>query len=348
MPAAVGGLTRMAEPDGQRKGAGMAARDAAGRTAPAAPARRYTLTERGTTVIRNEKRRAPQERGKAARTGPGGTATDSESFAGRLVVVTGASRGIGRATALAFAEEGADLALCGRNLEAVEHTAKLARRLGVNAHAWRVDVTDGPAVDAFAATVASEHAVPDIVVNNAGTGHIGTLLETSEEEWQRVLDVNLWGVIHGCRAFGSLMAERGSGGHIVNLASSAGYMPSKVLAAYATSKAAVLMLSGCLRAELAASKIGVTAICPGLINTPITRTTTFSGLDAGQEADQQRGMSRLYARRHYPPEKVATHILRAVRKNRAVVPITIEAKVGRVLARVAPSVLRAAARVKAR
>ena len=93
--------------------------------------------------------------------------------------------------------------------------------------------------------------MPDVLVNNAGIGHSGTFLQTTEKEWQRVLDVNLWGVIHGCRAFGALMVERGRGGHIVNLASAAAYLPSKVLAAYATSKAAVLMLSDCLRAELA-------------------------------------------------------------------------------------------------
>ncbi len=271
-------------------------------------------------------------------------ATGGKPFAGQLAVITGAGSGIGRATALAFAEHGADLALCDLDLEAAERTAELAVLLGASARAWRVDVSDGRAVDAFAAEVAAEHGVPDIVVNNAGIGHSGTFLETTEEEWQRVLDVNLWGVIHGCRAFGTLMTARGEGGHIVNLASAAAYLPSKMLAAYATSKAAVFMLSDCLRAELASSDIGVSAICPGIVNTNITRTTTFSGLDAAQQAAKQKRVSGMYARRNFPPEKVADQILRAVAKDRAVVPVTFEAKAARLIGRLSPGLLRTAAR----
>ncbi|MDT3398644.1 SDR family NAD(P)-dependent oxidoreductase, partial [Streptomyces sp. B1866] len=258
---------------------------------------------------------------------------------------TGAGSGIGRATALAFAEQGADVVVCDVDAEAAERTAVLARLLGGAAHAYRVDVSDGAAVDAFAADVAAAHGVPDIVVNNAGIGHSGTFLDTTEEEWRRVLDVNLWGVIHGCRAFGRLLAERGEGGHIVNVASAAAYLPSKILAAYATSKAAVFMLSDCLRAELAPARVGVSTICPGVVNTNITRTSTFSGQSGEKLAATRERVARLYARRGFPPEKVAAEILRAVRDRRPVVPVTWEAKAARVLSRVAPGVLRAAARV---
>ncbi|MFI6443883.1 SDR family oxidoreductase [Kitasatospora sp. NPDC050543] len=264
---------------------------------------------------------------------------------GRLVVVTGAGSGIGRATALAFAEQGSRVVVCDVDLEAAERTAQLAALLGPGAYAYRVDVSDGEAVDAFAKQVAAGHGVPDVVVNNAGIGHSGTFLQTTEKEWQRVLDVNLWGVIHGCRAFGTMMAERGEGGHIVNLASAAAYLPSKVLAAYATSKAAVLMLSDCLRAELAPAGIGVSAICPGIINTNITRTSTFSGVTAAQQHAKQQRAAKLYARRGFPPEKVAAEILRAVRTNTPVVPVTLEAKAARLLGRLSPGLLRLAARL---
>ncbi|MFJ5229765.1 SDR family oxidoreductase [Kitasatospora sp. NPDC088391] len=276
-----------------------------------------------------------------------GAVRQEPSGAGELVVVTGAGSGIGRATALAFADRGARVVVCDRDLPAAQRTAELCELSGVKAAAYRVDVSDAAAVDAFARQVAADFGVPDVVVNNAGVGHSGTFLETTEAEWKRVLDVNLWGVIHGCRAFGQLMVERGQGGHIVNLASAAAYLPSKVLAAYATSKSAVFMLSDCLRAELAPHRIGVSTICPGIVNTNITRTTTFSGLGEDDQAAKQAKVSKMYARRGFPPEKVAAEIVRAVRANKAVVPVTVEAKAARLLGRLSPALLRKAARINA-
>ncbi|MFD9065248.1 SDR family oxidoreductase [Kitasatospora purpeofusca] len=297
------------------------------------------LLEKGTTV-------AGLVREHVARTGAGADAAPSGTpDDGRLVVVTGGGSGIGRATAIAFAAEGARVVVCDLDLDAARRTAELAALIGPPAHAYRVDVSDGAAVDAFAEQVAAEHGVPDVLVNNAGIGHSGTFLETTEKEWQRVLDVNLWGVIHGCRAFGTLMADRGEGGHIVNLSSAAAYLPSKALTAYATSKAAVFMLSDCLRAELAGHGIGVSTICPGLVNTNITRTSTFSATTADEQAAKQARAARLYARRGFPPEKVATAILAAVRTGRPVVPVTPEAKAARLLSRLAPGLLRLAARL---
>ncbi|MFF7453953.1 SDR family oxidoreductase [Kitasatospora sp. NPDC008115] len=300
------------------------------------------LLEKGTTVAGMVREHvARTEAGPAARTAAGAGGPGD----GRLVVVTGGGSGIGRATALAFAEEGARVVVCDLDLDAARRTADLAGLIGPTAYAYRVDVSDGAAVDAFAQQVAAEHGVPDVVVNNAGIGHSGTFLETTEKEWQRVLDVNLWGVIHGCRAFGALMADRDEGGHIVNLASAAAYLPSKALTAYATSKAAVFMLSDCLRAELAAHGIGVSTICPGIVNTNITRTSTFSATTADEQAAKQARAARLYARRGFPPEKVAAAILAAVRTNKPVVPVTPEAKAARLLSRLAPGLLRLAARL---
>ncbi|MER7756111.1 SDR family oxidoreductase [Kitasatospora sp. NPDC097643] len=296
------------------------------------------LLEKGATV-------AGMVREFTARIEDGSTGPADAAGDGRLVVVTGGGSGIGRATALAFAEDGARVVVCDLDLAAAERTAELASLIGPPAHAYRVDVADGAAMDAFAQAVAAEHGVPDVMVNNAGIGHSGTFLQTTEKEWQRVLDVNLWGVIHGCRAFAALMAERGEGGHIVNVSSAAAYLPSKALTAYATSKAAVFMLSDCLRAELAGQGIGVSTICPGIVNTNITRTSTFSATTADQQAAKQARAARLYARRGFPPEKVAAAILRAVRTNKPVVPVTPEAKVARLLSRAAPSLLRLAARL---
>src|SRR5581483_11239666 len=143
--------------------------------------------------------------------------------------------------------------------------------------AYSVDVSDVAAMETFVQTVVAEHGVPDIVVNNAGIGIGGRFIDTPAAEWQRIVEVNLLGVGHGCRLFGTAMAERREGGQIVNIASAAAYTPSRALGAYAATKAGVLMLSECLRAELADEGIGVTAICPGIVNTNITRTSAYVG-----------------------------------------------------------------------
>ncbi|NNN32865.1 SDR family oxidoreductase [Streptomyces sp. S3(2020)] len=271
----------------------------------------------------------------------------ADRFGGQLVLVTGAGSGIGRATAYAFAESGARVIAVDRDTESAARTAEMSRLLGSPA-AWAetVDVSDEQAMEKLAAKVAAEYGVVDVLVNNAGIGLGGSFFDTSPEDWKKVLDVNLWGVIHGCRLFGRQMAERGQGGHIVNTASAAAYQPSKALPAYSTSKAAVLMLSECLRAELAGQGIGVSAICPGLVNTNITSTARFAGVDADEEKRRQKRSARLYGLRNYPPEKVADAILRAVVRNEAVVPVTPEAHGARLLSRVAPRALRAIARLE--
>ncbi|WP_328861133.1 SDR family oxidoreductase [Streptomyces sp. NBC_00306] len=271
----------------------------------------------------------------------------AERFGGQLVLVTGAASGIGRATAFAFAEAGARVVAVDRDAEGAARTAEMARLIGAP-EAWgeAVDVSDEEAMEKLADRVATEYGVVDVLVNNAGIGLSGSFLQTTSADWKKVLDVNLWGVIHGCRLFGRQMAERGQGGHIVNTASAAAYQPSKALPAYSTSKAAVLMLSECLRAELAGKGIGVSAICPGFVNTNITSTARFAGVDAAEEQRRQKKSARLYGLRNYPPEKVADAILRAVVRNQAVVPVTPEARGLRFMSRFTPRTLRAIARLE--
>ncbi|NUS25361.1 MAG: SDR family oxidoreductase [Streptomyces sp.] len=278
-------------------------------------------------------------------TAPNGKYADR--FGGRLVLVTGAGSGIGRATAYAFAESGARVIAVDRDAEGAARTAEMSRLLGApEAWAETVDVSDEQAMEKLADRVAAEYGVVDVLVNNAGIGLSGSFFDTTPEDWKKVLDVNLWGVIHGCRLFGKQMAERGQGGHIVNTASAAAYQPSKALPAYSTSKAAVLMLSECLRAELAGQDIGVSAICPGFVNTNITSTARFAGVDGAEEKRRQKRTARLYGLRNYPPEKVADAILRAVVRNEAVVPVTPEARGAHLMSRFTPRALRAIARLE--
>ena len=273
------------------------------------------------------------------------SAAERKSFADRLVLVTGAGSGIGRQTALCFAERGAEVVCVDLDGTRAARTATLAGLVGPAAHSYAVDVADADAMAELAKTVQAEHGSPDVVVNNAGIGLAGPFLETGVEDWQRILDVNLLGVVHGCRLFGAQMVERGEGGHLVNVASLAAFLPQRNLPAYSTTKAAVLMLSECVRGELAEHGIGVSAICPGIVKTGITSATRFVGLSDEEQTAKRRQITKSYARRNYGPEKVALAIVRAVEKDTPVVPVTPEAHIGAALARLSPSAARALAKV---
>jgi NAD(P)-dependent dehydrogenase (short-subunit alcohol dehydrogenase family) len=251
----------------------------------------------------------------------------------KTAVITGAGSGIGRETALACARRGAALALCDIDEAGLAQTADAARALGAEVLTARVDVADPDDMDAFAAQV--DHV--DLLVNNAGIGVFGLFVDTELEDWRRLLDINVMGVVHGCWSFVPRMIERGRGGHVVNLSSQAGIQASPALPAYSASKFAVFGFSEALRTELKPHGIGVTAVCPGIINTPITRNSTARGtnIDARREK-----VVKLYERRNYGPEKVAVRILRAVERDRAVAPIAPEAHIAYVMSRLAPPLSR--------
>ncbi|MFD7845207.1 SDR family oxidoreductase [Nocardia sp. NPDC059764] len=273
--------------------------------------------------------------------------SEQRPFDHQLLVITGGGSGIGRETALAFARKGAEVVLSDINLDSAKETADLIAGIGGVAHAYQLDVSDAEAVAEHANAVIAAHGVPDILINNAGIGAAGDFFDTSAAEFNRVLDINLHGVINGCRAFGKAMADRGLGGNIVNLSSMAAYTPQRGFAAYSTSKSAVFMFSDCLRAELAGQGIGVQTICPGIVHTNIVANTRFSGVSAEEEAAKQQRYDKLYAARRYGPEKVADQIVKAVENRRDVVPVTPEAWLQYRFNRFAPAVARFfAARVK--
>lgn len=266
------------------------------------------------------------------------------AFTGKLAVITGAGSGIGRETALALAAEGMSVVCADINEQDAQRTAEMARLLGSDAFAYRIDVADADAMERFAADLRATHGVPDVVINNAGIGMAGAFTKTSVKDWQKVLDVNLWGVIHGSRLFARQMIDDAKPGHIVNVASAAAYTPSAAYPAYATSKAAVYMLTDCLRAELARHHIGVSTICPGIINTNITRNTRFVGDDPLTEQKKQRTTTQLYKKRAYTPDRVARQIVDAIKHDRPVALVSPEAKGLRLLSRFAPGLLRTMAR----
>jgi NAD(P)-dependent dehydrogenase (short-subunit alcohol dehydrogenase family)/pimeloyl-ACP methyl ester carboxylesterase len=269
-----------------------------------------------------------------------------ESFGDTLVSVTGAGSGIGRETALAFANEGAELIVSDIDEAGAKDTAAQIVARGGIAHAYPLDVSDAEAVERFADEICAAHGLPDIVVNNAGVGQAGGFLDTPAEEWDRVLEINLGGVVNGSRAFARRLVERGTGGHIVNVSSMAAYAPLHSMNAYCTSKAAVYMFSDCLRAELDAAGVGLTTICPGVIDTNIVHSTRFDAPPAMAEklAKRQAQAEKLFTVRRYGPDKVAKAIVSSVRKNTAIRPVAPEAHLLYGLSRVLPQVLRSTAR----
>lgn len=269
-------------------------------------------------------------------------------FGDMLVSVTGAGSGIGRETALAFAREGAEMVVSDINEPAVKETADRITAHGGVAHPYVLDVSDADAVERFADEVCTAHGVPDVVVNNAGIGVAGAFLDTPAEQFDRVLDVNLGGVVNGCRAFARRLVERGTGGHIVNVASMAAYAPLGSLNAYCTSKAAVYMFSDCLRAELAAAGVGLTTVCPGVINTNIVSATAIHAPEGKRTAvpGRRAQLEKMFAARRYGPDKVATAILAAVQNNTPIRPVSPEAYLLYGTSRLAPQALRSAARAE--
>ena len=264
---------------------------------------------------------------------------------GKLALVTGAGAGIGRATAVELARQGArKVVIVDRDLAAANETADAVRAACAEAAVYLADVSDEAAMNDLAAQVRNDHGVVDILVNNAGIAMAGRFLETTSAHWDAIVGVNVRGVISGSRAFGAQMVERGEGGTIINIASAAAFLPSKSMVAYSTTKAAVLGFSESLRADLADEGIAVTAVCPGFVNTNIAKSTVYAGMTTEQQDRAREKADAAYRRRNYTPEATAKAIVKAVRTGPPVLPVAAEARIGYVMRRISPSMIRLLAR----
>lgn len=236
-----------------------------------------------------------------------------KNFKNRVVVVTGAASGIGRATALAFAREGAHIVAADLNEDALETLRPEIEALGVGYMPYAVSVADEAAMKTFAEAVQERFGPPHVLINNAGIGYLGLFLQSDLEHWRRILDVNVMGVVHGCYHFLPMMIAAGEPRHLLNVSSSAGNFPSPSMGAYAASKGAVSIWTEGLKMELAGSNIHVSTVCPGVINTAIVRN--WAGVAPTVSDETLSKMREYYQREGCAPEVVANAMLKAVRNN---------------------------------
>jgi NAD(P)-dependent dehydrogenase (short-subunit alcohol dehydrogenase family) len=203
-------------------------------------------------------------------------------LAGKAAIITGAGRGIGRAIALAFALEGADVLVASRTLSEVTATAEGVRALGRNAIALNVDVSNREEVDWMVAQGIEELGKVDILVNNAGTyGSIGPLVDNDPGEWVQTVRTNLFGAFYSTRAVLPFMI-RERRGKIINLSGGGASSPLPNFSAYAASKAAIVRLTETLAQEVEEFNIQVNAIAPGAVRTRLTDAVLAAGPAAGE------------------------------------------------------------------
>jgi NAD(P)-dependent dehydrogenase (short-subunit alcohol dehydrogenase family) len=234
----------------------------------------------------------------------------ADLFREPVALVTGAASGIGAALARALAGRGARVWVTDRDAACAEATAAALP----GARAAGLDVTDADAFAALAERVVAESGRIDLLFNNAGVGLAGAVRDLSLADWRRVIDVNVWGVIHGIHAVYPHLIRQG-GGALVNVASGAALAPRPGMTAYAATKAAVVALSTSLRAEAALHGVQVNAICPGFIATNIMSSTTFRNVDG-------EGLMGRVPLKPITADDCARIALRGVEADRPIIPVS--------------------------
>lgn len=254
-------------------------------------------------------------------------------LSGRVAVVTGAASGIGRALAVQLAQRGCNLAIADINLEGLADTARLVESEGVRCSTHQLDVADRVAFEQFASDVVDRHGAVHLVINNAGVTLIDLAENMSYDDFEWIMNINFWGVVHGTKSFLPLLREQDEA-HIVNISSLFGLMSLPLQSAYNASKFAVRGFTEALKMELSGSPIGVTSVHPGGIKTDITRNSRI-GEDA-LEVSREELNAGFEKAALTTPDKAAATILRGIEKNRRRVLIGLDAKLFSLIVRLFP------------
>jgi len=240
-----------------------------------------------------------------------------KNLSGKRCFITGAASGIGRATALAAAAQGADLYLTDIQAEGLERVAAEIGRTGKVSYAKAIDIRDHEAVVALAEEIHAAHGSMDVVMNVAGVSTWGTIEKLEHSDWQQMIDVNLLGPISVLESFVPAMIEAGRGGHVVNVSSAAGLFGLPWHAAYSASKFGLRGVSEVLRFDLRRHGIGVSLVCPGGVRTPLVESVRIVGVDT--ESPHIRKLKARFEKRAVSPERVAEKIVEGIEKNRYMV-----------------------------
>lgn len=246
----------------------------------------------------------------------------------RIAMVTGAASGIGRATALALAEEGCHLVLCDVQEDPLAEVADLVRQVGREVLFRRCDVSVDKEMGRLAVEAFDRFGKVDIAMSNAGVAIAGPSHLLEARHWRKVLGVNLWGAIHTLIHFVRPMAERREG-HWVVTASGMGLVAAPYVATYATSKFALVGLTECVRAELAQHNVGVTTLCPAVVKTPIFQDMELIGF-------QDRVRWFLHYTGGMTPERFARKVVKGIRTNRGLMRFSALTHVTHGLKRASP------------
>jgi NAD(P)-dependent dehydrogenase (short-subunit alcohol dehydrogenase family) len=239
-------------------------------------------------------------------------------FQGKRCFLTGAASGIGRATALKLAADGAELYLTDRDAQGLETTVADARALGgVVAEHRALDISDYHEVARFAADIHTRHPAMDLVMNIAGVSAWGTVEQLTHQHWKSMIDINLMGPIHVIETFIPPMMAAGRGGHLVNVSSAAGLVALPWHAAYSASKYGLRGLSEVLRFDLDRHDIGVSVIVPGAVKTGLVQSVQIAGVDRDDPLVQF--WTDRFGGHAVSPEVAADKILRGVVRNRYLV-----------------------------
>lgn len=250
-----------------------------------------------------------------------------------VAVVTGAGSGIGRALAQTLARKGCHLALVDINAEQLQLTAQLLAGYEVRVSAHVLDVADRAGVAALPDAVLAAHGQVDLLFNNAGVALSGTFAQTSEADFDWLMEINFHGLVRMTRAFLPLLLQRPQA-RIVNISSLFGLISPPGQTAYSASKFAVRGFSNALRWELEKSPVGVTVAHPGGIATAIARNARVAAKVSTDEAAQQQALAAKMLR--MPPERAAQTIVRAVERDKARVLVGLDAAILALLERLMP------------